>query len=48
MEISASIKRTFYCFEDFTEPLAFSAQVKTLTEESMGIKISCIKFLYSI
>ena len=26
----------------------FSAQVKTLTEESMGIKISCIKFLYSI
>ena len=47
-KLSACIKCNFSCFENFTEPLAFFVQVKSLTEESKGIKVSCIKFLYSI
>ena len=45
-KLSACIKRKFYCFEDFTKPLAFFVWVKTLTKESKGIKIPCLKFLY--
>ena len=45
-KLSTCIKQKFYCFEDFIKPLAFFVYVKILTEESKGIKISCIKFLY--
>ena len=45
---SACIKRKFYCYEDFTEPLAFFLVSKTINRKNKEIKISCIKFLYSM
>ena len=45
-KLSPCLKWKFYCFEDFTKPLAFFVYIKALTKESKGIKISCMKFLY--
>ena len=45
---SACIKRKFYCYEDFTEPLAFFLASKTINRKNKEIKISCIKFLYTM
>ena len=46
-KLSECVKWKFYCFEDFTELLAFFCVSKNINRRK-GIKTFCIKFLYSM